>query len=192
MIIVMPGGHAVVPPESGRDPKATLRNLLAFEGDLLQDVIPFIETNYRVASGPEYRAIIGPSMGGRQSMTIGLQNPALFAWMGGMSASLPTPESTLTNLFKNPGFSNDRLKLLWFCCGTSDPLLPEVRHLDELLNEHGIRHQFHEFAGGHGWPTWRPALADFLELIFNQTPNSQKARRHAVGVASYIGDAKNF
>ena len=166
MIIVMPDGHAVVPPESGRDPQATLRNLLAFEDDFLHDAMPFVETNYRTQADPEHRAVIGPSMGGRQSLTIGLQNPNLFAWTGGMSASLPTPELTLTNLLKNPAGANGRLKFVWFCCGQSDPLLPKVRDMDGLLNGHGIRHQYHEYPGGHGWPVWRPALADFLELLF--------------------------
>jgi enterochelin esterase-like enzyme len=79
MIIVMPDGHAVAPVGSGHDPKANLRNLQAFEGDLLHDVIPFLEANYRVQAGREHRAIIGVSMGGRQSLTIGLQHPELFA-----------------------------------------------------------------------------------------------------------------
>jgi enterochelin esterase-like enzyme len=166
MIIVMPDGHAVVPPGSGRDAKATLGNLLAFESDLIGDVILNVEANYRVEPGRENRAIIGLSMGGRQSLTIGLQRLDLFAWVGGMSAVAPTPETTFAGILKDPQGANERLKLLWFCCGKGDPLMVGAREFDGLLSQHGIHHQFVEFPGEHEWGVWRPALREFLGLIF--------------------------
>jgi len=166
MIIVMPDGHAVVPLQSGRDPKATLHNLLEFQRDLLQDIIPRVENEYRVKGDRLDRAIIGPSMGGRQALTIGLSHPELFAWVGGMSGGVADPKVTLADCLGDPQATNARLKLLWFCCGTSDPLMAGNRQLDALFTSAGIRHQFVPLAGAHGWDVWRPALKEFLGKIF--------------------------
>ena len=80
MIIVMMDGHASTERQ---------RNTDAFESDLLEDVMPFVAEHYRVKRGSKYRGIVGLSMGGGQSLTIGLKHPDLFAWVGGFSSSVP-------------------------------------------------------------------------------------------------------
>jgi len=166
MVIVMPDCHAVVPPESGHTPAATLKNLLEFQGDLLGDVLPYIQGNYRVKEAAVDRAIIGPSMGGRQGLTIGLTHLNLFGWVGGMSASLPDPDATLADESGEAAKTRRELQSLWFCCGTDDPLMVQNQQFDQLLTRDGIAHHFQSYPGGHGWPTWRPALRDYLQIVF--------------------------
>ena len=90
MIVVMMDGHAA--SSGGQD------NTALFERDLPEDVMPFIEANYRVKPGAANRGIVGLSMGGGQSLTIGLNHPELFAWVGGFSASAPSSETVATAL----------------------------------------------------------------------------------------------
>ena len=68
MIVVMPAGHT--PPPAGGGPAATD----AFARDFLTDVVPYVEKNYRTLPGRENRAIAGLSMGGQQTLNIGLSN----------------------------------------------------------------------------------------------------------------------
>ena len=166
MLIVMADGHAAPPKPGGTNAAARSRNMAAFEGDLLQDIIPFVEKNYRAKSGRQHRAIIGLSMGGGQSLTVGLKHPELFAWVGGMSSAVSEPETTLREFLSASAVANQKLALLWFACGKEDFLLKRNQELDALLSERGIRHEFHETPGNHSWPVWRRYLVDFMPRIF--------------------------
>ncbi|EEF62613.1 esterase [Pedosphaera parvula] len=168
MIIVMPGGHAYTGQSAGTNTEARMKNINLFEQDLLGDVLPMIEENYRVKSGAENRAIIGLSMGGSQSLSIGLKHPELFAWVGGMSSGIRNPMEQFEGLFKDPKDTNKKLKLLWFACGRSDQLLESNQQFDKLLTEHGIKHQFQEVEGAHQWRVWRNNLAEFEPMIFRR------------------------
>src|SRR5262249_31811866 len=84
MIVVMPNGFARKPGE----PKGKGFRSSAFEEDLLQDLIPYVEAHYPVKKGRADRAIVGLSMGGGQALRIGLKHPDRFAWVGGFSSAL--------------------------------------------------------------------------------------------------------
>src|SRR5437764_778656 len=84
----------------------------------------------------------GLSMGGGQSLTIGLNHPELFGWIGGFSAAIFQPENTVAKALADPKATNQRLRLLWIACGTDDRLIANARQLSELLDQHQIRHQF--------------------------------------------------
>jgi enterochelin esterase family protein len=162
MLIVMPDGHAV--PPGGAEGR--MRNIEAFARDLLEEVLPFVETNYGTRPGPENRAIVGLSMGGGQSLTIGLNHPELFAWVGGFSASIGNPETTVAAALADPAATNSRLRLLWIACGKDDRLVENARDLDGRLTEKGIRHEFQVTEGNHSWPVWRRYLPQFAERLF--------------------------
>jgi enterochelin esterase family protein len=164
MIIVMTDGHAVPPNSGGTNTNA--RNVDAFGKDLLNEVIPLMESTYRVKANRENRAIIGLSMGGGQSLTIGLKHRELFAWVGGMSSFLPNPEAAVAEDFPD-GKSN--LKLLWFACGKDDRLVENSRRLSAALKAKGIPHVFKETEGSHAWPVWRRYLGEFMPQLFGQT-----------------------
>lgn len=157
MIIVMMDGHAQLP--RGRE------NTEYFERDLLRDVMPFVAAHYRVKPGAENRAIIGLSMGGGQSLTIGLNHTDQFAWVGGFSASVPQ-EAAAGQALQDAAATNDRLKLLWIACGKDDFLLDRNLTFIELLKQKDIGHEWHLTEGNHSWPVWRGYLADVLPRLF--------------------------
>lgn len=101
IIVVFPNGRAMPNDRAEGDLHAAekIKAFETFKFDLLQDLIPFIESSYPVWTGRENRAIAGLSMGGGQSLNFGLNNLKKFAWIGAFSAApnTKTPESYLGN-----------------------------------------------------------------------------------------------
>jgi len=173
MVIVMPDGHAAAPPVASaaegtaappaREGRARHK---AFEADLLGDIIPFVESGYRVATDRSGRALAGLSMGGGQTLAIGMSHPDRFAWLGSFSAAVFDPETTLAPTLAGLQTPEGRPRLLWIACGTDDRLFEGSRRLSKLLDDGKIDHTFRESAGGHSWFVWRRYLAEFLPLLF--------------------------
>jgi enterochelin esterase-like enzyme len=164
MIVVMTDGHASVwPPSTNTADRARGNN--AFENDLVGDVMPFIEENYRIINKRESRAIIGLSMGGGQSLTVGLNHLDRFAWVGAMSAATPD-EGAVSKALSDTDTTNKKLKLLWIAIGKDDFLLRRNEEFDRLLMSKGIKHTFTITEGNHSWPVWRRYLAEFAPMLF--------------------------
>jgi enterochelin esterase family protein len=166
MLIVMTDGH---PRPAGLPADAPLLMQVrhqTFQKDLLENVIPSIEANYRVRPDRINRAIIGLSMGGSQSLGVGLTNLDQFAWVGGMSAAMRDAEQAQASFLANPSAANEKLRLLWIGCGRDDRLVTGSRDFVALLKEKGIKHEYVESAGGHAWPVWRDYLEQFAQKIF--------------------------
>jgi enterochelin esterase family protein len=166
MLVVMLDGHAAPPRAPGAPPAERNRNTELFQRDLLEDAMPLVEATYRVKKEAENRAIIGLSMGGGQSLSIGLNRTDLFAWVGGMSSSVPDATNSLKAPLADIALTNKRLRLLWIACGKDDFLLQRNQDFDRLLTERGIVHEYHETTGDHSWPIWRGYLADFAPRLF--------------------------
>ena len=160
MIVVMLDGHAVTPGQNTAG--ARQGNVAAFERDLLEDAMPFVVANYRTREEAGSRGIIGLSMGGGQSLNIGLRHPDRFAWVGGMSSSV----RELPQALEQGERLNAQLQLLWFACGRDDFLVQPNRDFAAALQTRKIRHTYTETAGDHSWPVWRRYLGDFLPLVF--------------------------
>ncbi len=166
MIVVMPAGHTppgvTQGPASGPD---------AFARDLLGDVMPYIERNYRTQTSREQRAIAGLSMGGQQTLNIGLTNLDRFSHIGVFSAGWFGDNGAATfaknnaSLLADPKL-NDRIRLFWLATGKEDFVLPSTKATLALLDEHKIRHSYKETEGGHTWPNWRAYLNEFVPLLF--------------------------
>jgi len=169
MIVVMTDGHPYISPPGVSPTNATERgrNTKAYERDLIEDVMPFVEANYRTINKRESRAIIGLSMGGGQSLHVGLNHLDRFAWVGGMSASAPETNSIAT-VFADVKATNKKLKLLWIAIGKDDFLLSRNRPLDDALTAAGITHTFKITEGNHSWPVWRKYLAEFAPQVFQK------------------------
>jgi enterochelin esterase-like enzyme len=168
MIVVMPFGHAEPSVGFGSVSRPS-SDRTAFTRDLLEDVMPLVEKLYRISSKPETRAIAGLSMGGGQSLNIGLTHLDLFHWIGVFSAGLPRngdPEQTFADLFANPAASNRKIKLLWIGIGRQDPGFDSAQKLSELLHKHEIEHVFHPSEGKHAWTVWRHYLNEVVPLLF--------------------------
>jgi enterochelin esterase family protein len=167
-IVVMPFGYGVAAdtmPQQGGGPSQST-NL--FTKDLLEDVIPLVESQYRVSTSRDQRAIIGLSMGGGQALGIGLSHPELFSYVGGFSAALRPAEfdKTFASVVANPDATNKKLHLLWIGCGTEDGLFPAAKSFSEFLDQHHIKHVFHSSGGAHTFMVWRNYLNDVAPLLF--------------------------
>ena len=160
MVVVMMDGHAGDRTASGPG-----GNTGAFERDLLEDVMPFVEANYRVKPEAASRGIAGLSMGGGQSLTIGLNHLDRFAWVAGFSSSAPSQEA-VAGLLNDPAAANAKLKLLWIACGKDDFLLKRNEDFIALLKDKDIRHQWRLTEGNHSWPVWRTYLAELAPKLF--------------------------
>jgi enterochelin esterase-like enzyme len=166
MIVVMTLGYgnmAVLKP--GRTPGLSAQSVDLFQKALLTEVMPQIEANYHVSKKREDRAIAGLSMGGHESLFIGLTHPELFAWIGTFSAGL-NPK-TISEL---PPTTTQKasLRLLWMACGVDDGLLKPNQTAIAALKAEGLPVTAIETPGHHQWPVWRDNLVHFAPLLFQK------------------------
>ena len=136
-------------------------------------MIPLIERTYRVDTDADHRAIAGFSMGGNQSLTIGLSHPAVFHWVAGFSAAIPRDSARLAQTFAQvldrPDVTNRTLELLWTACGTDDRVwFPPNRRFADLLDARGVHHTFVTTPGAHQWQVWRRNLIALAPLLFTR------------------------
>jgi enterochelin esterase-like enzyme len=165
MIIVMPYGHPVPVDERESMKDYDKKNGAAMEKDLLGQVIPLVDRDYRTDARALKRAIAGLSMGGGQSLRIGLVHPETFDWVGAFSAGIPKMDldKTFAGLVKDPA---SRPRLLWVGVGKDDFLFKKNEAFHQWLLKNGIVHTWVVSDGGHEWPNWRAYLPQYLELIF--------------------------
>lgn len=155
MIVVMPDGHA---PTSNNDVDNP------FHEDLIKEIIPYIESNYRVKKGAENRALAGLSMGGFQTLDIGISHLDMFAWLGVFSGGIrDTYEQTHGKYLDS---AKTGLKLFWIAIGKTDFLWERNESLLALLTKKKVKHTFRLSEGGHTWKNWRHYLHEFAQLIF--------------------------
>ena len=165
LVIVMPYGHVRSPRFGPMTPDVRQQNNDGVRRDLLEDVMPFVESTYGVSRDADRRAIVGLSMGGGQSLSTGLSRLDLFRWIGAFSAG--TPQGNLDALFPDLAARTAKdLRLLWIACGRSDFLLERNDAFHAWLTERGIEHEYTLTEGGHEWPLWRRYLGEFLQAIF--------------------------
>jgi len=175
MIVVMTLGYGA--PEMLSTPHAfnhddlRERNLEKFRESLLTEVLPRIEKDYRASKDPTSRAIAGLSMGGSESLFVGLTSADLFSWIGAFSAG--GLGENLDQQFSEMKRKNvTRLKLLWVACGTEDRLIEPNRKIREWLSAKGVTHTDIDTPGAHTWLVWRRNLGAFVALLF-QTKETQ-------------------
>jgi enterochelin esterase-like enzyme len=165
MIVVMPLGYGDMavagkqPSDRDFGPLFLTSNAL-FENVLLTEIVARVESEYRVVKSRDKRAIAGISMGGAQSLDLGLNSTDEFAWIGGFSAATP--------FVRRPTTSGRvrKLRLLWMSCGTGDVLLDFNRKFVKELQEDGYAVTLLETPGMHIWPVWQRDLVNFVQLLF--------------------------
>ena len=169
MLVVMPFGYGApeILSRTGpqfRDVALRKRNQQKFRETLLQDVIPTVEKLYHVSAGRESRAVAGLSMGGGESLDVGLNARDHFAWVGAFSSAVPDdPDAAFPGLNAN---TRPPLRLLWIACGTEDFLTAANRKFWDWLQARQVPFTKIETPGGHTWPVWRRNLAALAPLLF--------------------------
>jgi enterochelin esterase-like enzyme len=173
VIVVLPNGNATTNTAGGGGSGADGRrggfgDLTGwgkpFENDLIKDIIPFIEANYSVKADRESRALAGLSMGGGQSLNIGLANLDTFAWIGGFSSAPNTKPAA--ELVPDPEKAAKQLKLLYLSCGNKDGLISINQRVHSYLKEHNVPHIWHVDEHAHDFQHWKKGLYNVSQLIF--------------------------
>ena len=174
MLIVMPLGYGNKEVVAGgwaglRNTQVWQDSIAKFRDALLGEVIPQVEKAYRVETDPGSRAIAGLSMGGTQSLFIGLNAPDRFGWIGAFSSG--GLDENFDKAFPAANESlNARLHVLWIACGQQDWLIGTNQKLVEWLKSKGAKLTWVETPGTHSFTVWRRYLADFAPLLFQAKP----------------------
>jgi enterochelin esterase-like enzyme len=136
-----------------------------FTNDLIKDIIPYMESHYSVYTDREHRSIAGLSMGGGQTLNIGLTNMDTFAWVGAFSSAPNT--MAVDQLVPDPDAVNKKLKLLWIGCGDNDTVVRLIPYnFHKGLEEKKVNHTWHVDPGGHTMPVWKTNLYLFSQKLF--------------------------
>jgi enterochelin esterase-like enzyme len=189
MIVVMAYGYArragQAPPDLTGKPfgspemlKAMQDMSAAFEDDVTQALIPFVDSTYRTLSDRDHRAMAGLSMGGMQTFQITLDHLDLFSYIGGFSGAggmlvlgnrKLDPKTDYNGVFADPAAFAKKVHLLWIGVGTNEPerMRAGIQRLHTSLQDANIQHIFYESPGtDHEWQTWRRDLKDFAPRLF--------------------------
>jgi len=172
MIIVMPNGRAQKDDRAGGNAMGGFQAFAAFEQDLLNDLIPYMEKNFPVKTDREGRAIAGLSMGGGQSLNFGLGNLDKFAWIGGFSSAPNTKPAK--EALPDPAKGKQLIKLLWISCGDNDNLITNSKQMHDYMIANQIPHIYRIIPGGiHDFRVWKPSLYWFAQLLFKPVTQAQ-------------------
>ena len=166
MIIVTPYGYmrqgVNLGPEDphAQIPMSSAEQTELFSKDLLTDVMPFVEKNFRTLNDADHRAIGGLSMGAAQSIAVGFKHTELFHSFVLLSNGVEDADKLYPSFFANPAATNKDIKFFFLGVGSNDPLVKtRVVALNETLNAKGIHHEYWELPGAvHEWIVWRNGL----------------------------------
>jgi enterochelin esterase family protein len=177
MIVIMPNGN---PSQTAAFTDAPSRPVTTnpydmgmgmFEESMVKDILPYVESHYRVISNKDNRALAGLSMGGMQTLYLTGNYPSMFGYIGVMSMGLVDaasmglkPDPDQDKKFEN--LKNSDYKLLWVGVGKDDFLFKSVQSLRSSLDKHGLKYTYRESTGGHSWSNWRIYLSEFAPQLF--------------------------
>ena len=148
------------------------QSLKRFENELKQSVIPFIENNFRVASGANNRALAGLSMGGLQTLYAGIKNNDMFSYLGVFSSGWWANQPALSQpqydfMKQNTAAINSNLKSFWIAMGGKEDIAyNNCKIMLNKFDEAGVKYVYSEYPGGHTWPVWRNNLYNFAQVLF--------------------------
>lgn len=174
MLVVMTNGNAYQAAGPGDAPVVTggaaqptvdrTQYAGRFEESLVKDVVPYIESHFRVLASKENRAIAGLSMGGGHTVRATLNNPDMFGYIGVFSAGAREPDEVFEQQLET--LKESGINLYWVGCGVDDFVYQSTQTLLAVLNKHDFEHTYYENSGGHSWANWRIYLSEFAPLLF--------------------------
>jgi enterochelin esterase family protein len=185
MIMVNPLGYGNSAGPAGAMREDMLPNYVR---TVVDEVLPQVEKAYNVSKDRTQRAIAGLSMGGAEATITGLNHLDKFAWIGsfsgayvmwpgargpapagggGRGASALDPGAMTKNFPALDAKANEKIRLLWIACGTSDGLIGVNRQFKTWLDSKDVKTTYIEIPDvGHVWPLWRQNLTDLAPLLF--------------------------
>ena len=173
MVVAMPAGH------TGAWGFGRGLRIDEFSQDFINDIMPYVESHYRILTDKAHRALAGLSMGGAQTLNVMVAKPEAFAYIGVYS-------SGIFGITGGPGGGNRQgpsweeqhqavldgerlkkgLKHLWFATGKDDFLVETSRASVAMLKQHGLDAIYKETEGAHTWIVWRQYLHEFAQKLF--------------------------
>ena len=189
MIVVSPLGYGTSQGPAGGRGSA---NLIGYSKALLDEVMPMVDKAYNVTKNREQHAIAGLSMGGAETLYVGLNHLDKFAWIGafssapmlfpaaadaaqaagsgggGRGAPQPMDPAIFAKTFPTlDAKANSQIRMLWIVCGTDDGLIGVNRQFKDWLKSKGVQFTEQEVPGmAHVWPLWRQNLTDMAPRLF--------------------------
>ena len=192
MIIVLPYGNPsklLSAPEANGAPQTRFGGDV-FSKDLINDLMPYIEKNYRTINNKDHRAIGGFSRGGNQALFNGLSNLDKFSYLCSYSSFTSTD---IEDVYDNADDTNKKIRLFWLGVGTDDFLYGNARDYMEFLDKKGIR-SVKEFTAdkfGHTWMNAKYFLTKTLPLLFNKKA-SEEAMKNGQSAPAATGKEQQF
>ena len=178
MIVVMPNGNVDEQAAAGMTPDNNVQPTFAhkkwMEGTFEQsfnDIMTWVDNNYRTRPAKRYRAIAGLSMGGYHSLYISANQPEDFNYVGLFSAAISRMDQGKSKIYDDIETKlitqfKQRPRLYWMGIGKDDFLYKDNAKFRELLDKNRLRYTYHESEAGHEWANWRDYLVIFTQLIF--------------------------
>jgi len=172
MIVVIANGNV----SSGRGGYSN-EAMAAFKQEMTQNIVPFIDKNYRTLADVKNRALCGLSMGGGQAFYVGLASLDVFSsvsiFSSGIFGGIANPngkafdaDKEIPGLLSNSKAFNQKLKLLYISVGEQDPRFEFTKSAVTKFRESGLKVEFASFPGDHEWQVWRKSLHDFAQRVF--------------------------
>jgi enterochelin esterase family protein len=174
LVVVMPFGFAVqrAPGAARGDASENKMQREGFTKDFFEDVVPLVDSKYRVYADRDHRAIAGLSLGGAQALALGLTHLDLFSRVAAFSPAMGASNNPATGgvdfetVLADSARINNQVKFLWVSCGFEDTLFASIRDFSEQLSKHKIEHIYRVTGGAHVYPVWQNNLNEVLPMIF--------------------------
>lgn len=178
MIVVMPNGHTDTPAAPGMGPNNNEQPSFAhkqwMEGTFEQsfnDIVNWVDNNYRTRAAKRYRAIAGLSMGGYHTLYISANQPDDFAYVGLFSAAISRMDQGKSKIYDDLEAKlvtqfKQRPRLYWIGIGKDDFLYKDNAEFRKMLDKNRLRYTYHESGAGHEWANWRDYLIIFTQQLF--------------------------
>lgn len=182
MIVVMPNGNGnekasqndMKPLDVVQSRESVFADAVLYSKSLVEDIIPFIESNFRTYMDKDHRAIAGLSLGAINTQSITNNNPNVFSFIGVFSYGILTLSKDTEEIAKNnmerdskiEALKRSNCKLYWIGCGKDDFVYPTVVELKKILDSHSFKYTYRESTGSHTYSNWRLYLSEFAPLLF--------------------------
>lgn len=143
-----------------------------FAADMVTDIIPFIESNYRVKTDQNSRAMAGLSMGGMETLEVVFNDPTLFGYVWVLSSSFapgkdPAAEGARLDVATKIPVINKTVKEFVFTQGgKSDIAYQNGINTRNYLESQGLKFEYMDVEGGHSFYAWRQNLYDMAQRLF--------------------------
>lgn len=179
MILVLPNCRCREDDSAANADGFSLGHVQSFDhflDDFRDNLMPYMETNYSVATGRDNTAVAGLSMGGRVSLNIGFSLPDQVGYIGAFSPAYGIFPYTNNGLTEEGLFTEDTFTLpepyknstfVLINTGNQDNMVSgEPARYHEALEKNGVHHTYYTIDGSHDWPVWRNGFYNFARYLF--------------------------